>query len=105
MWAVGSSSSLTCHPNRWLPMNKSTSRVTGKQLNELWNVHAAHALYREDGTWYHHLAAFPGALFDRNGYVVFRSREEYERSPYLRHAQDLHVPTGIAAMPNYVRVR
>ena len=79
-------------------------RITGKYLNGLWGVGAKHALYREDGVWYHPLEEFPGALFDKNGYVVFQNREGYISSPYLQHAHDLHVPSGIASIPGYVRV-
>jgi hypothetical protein len=35
-------------------------RITGKILNEAWQVGAKHALYREDGKWYHQLRDFPG---------------------------------------------
>lgn len=80
-------------------------RLTGKYLNALWKVYAKHALYRKDGGWYHHLKNFPGALFDYHGYVLFRTREEYERCPFLRHNQELNVPEGIANIPSYVRVR
>lgn len=79
--------------------------LTGRELNKIWGVGAAHALYREDGKWYHHLVHFPGALFDYNGYVLFRTQEAYTNSPYLSHGHDLHVPDGISKMPSYVRVR
>lgn len=86
-------------------MPSSLKRMTGRYLNSLWKVKALHALYREDGRWYHHLSRFPGALFDANGYVVFRTREEYDRSPYLQHGEDLHVIEGIATMPNYILMK
>ncbi len=73
-------------------------------LNDLWGVGAEHALYREDGRWYHQLKRFPGALFDSNGYVLFQTEEEYQRSPYLQRTQDLHVDRGIVAIPGYVRI-
>lgn len=78
--------------------------LTGKHLNELWGVGAMHALYREDGMWYHQLLEFPGALFDANGYVLFETEKAYLESPYLQIQQDVHVPGGISAMPDYVRV-
>jgi 5-methylcytosine-specific restriction protein A len=86
-------------------MTEPRRSLTGRELNRAWGVGAAHALYREDGKWFHHLQRFPGALFDFNGYVIFRTREDYQRSPYLDHGQDLHVPRGISKMPGYVRVR
>jgi 5-methylcytosine-specific restriction protein A len=80
------------------------SRVTGKALNQLWGVGAVHALYREDGKWYHHLEQFPGALFDKNGYVLFGTRAEYLGCNHLRHGQDLNVTGGIKNIRNYVRM-
>ena len=73
-------------------------------LNELWNVGANHALYREDGKWYHHLTKFPGVLFDANGYVVFESEEDYRTNPYLQIKEDLHVVGGISSIPGYIRI-
>lgn len=81
---------------------RENGRVTGRKLNEELGLGLKHALYREDGKWYHHLAEFPGALFDSKGFIVFHSREEYERNSYLQHGDDLHVPLGISAMPNYI---
>ena len=85
-------------------MANPAKKVSGKLLNDLWGVSAAHALYREDGRWYHQLQRFPGALFDSNGYVLFHTEEEYRSSPYLQLTQDLHVDRGIAAIPGYVRI-
>ncbi len=81
------------------------SGLTGRQLNDEWKVRASHALFHKDGTYYNHLQYFPGALFDMNGYVLFRSEEEYQKSPHLQHGQQLHVPGGISSMPGYVRMR
>jgi hypothetical protein len=78
-------------------------RVTGKVLSDKWNVRAAHALYRENGDWYHRLTDFPGAYFDSSGYVRFETEWEYTNSPYLKIGDTVHVPQGIAAMPGYVR--
>jgi 5-methylcytosine-specific restriction enzyme A len=78
--------------------------LTGKLLNDLWGVGAKHALYREDGKWYHQLLEFPGALFDANGYVIFQTEREYIESPYLQIHEDVHLSKGISSMPNYVRI-
>jgi 5-methylcytosine-specific restriction enzyme A len=85
-------------------MPRRQTIITGKLLNDLWNVGAKHALYREDGKWYHNLADFPGVLFDSNGYVVFQTEEDYRKSPYLRITDDLHITEGIASIPGYTRV-
>jgi 5-methylcytosine-specific restriction protein A len=74
--------------------------LDGKYLNDLWGVGANHALYREDGKWYHQLEDFPGALFDANGYIVFETEEDYLASPYLQIQKDLHIPNGISSIPN-----
>lgn len=81
----------------------SLETATGKALNERWDVHANHALYHHNGRWYHRLNRFPGALFDRNGYVVFETEEAFRNSPYLAITQDVHVPGGISTIPGYKR--
>lgn len=81
------------------------SGFTGRELNDEWKVGARHALFHKDGTYYNHLHRFPGALFDLNGYVRFNSEDEYLKSRFLQHGQQLHVPGGISSVPGYVRVR
>ena len=79
-------------------------KLTGRFLKKKWNVEAKHALYREDGKWYHHLERFPGALFDFNGFIVFETKEEYEACGHLMHGKDLNVTgNGISGIPGYVR--
>ncbi len=48
-------------------------KLTGKDLNEWWGTGAKHALYSEQGKWYHQLTDFPGVLFDGNGYILFET--------------------------------
>jgi 5-methylcytosine-specific restriction enzyme A len=79
-------------------------RLSGRHLNELWQVGARHALYREDGRWYHQLVDFPGALFDANGYVIFETDKDYLESPHLQIQQHIHVPGGISTIPGYAVV-
>jgi hypothetical protein len=81
----------------------SMPRPTGRILNDDWGVGARHALYRKTGDWYMPLTRFPGALCDENGYVVFATKEDYERSPYLGIGVRVDVPSGIANIPGYVR--
>jgi 5-methylcytosine-specific restriction enzyme A len=78
--------------------------LTGKYLNKLWNVGAKHALYREDGKWYHQLTEFPGAFFDASGYVIFETEKDFLESPYLQIGQDVHLTDGISSMPRYIRI-
>lgn len=77
----------------------------GKKLNQEWGVNARHALYRENGTWYHHLQEFPGALFDANGYVLFKTKQDYLNCQYLQLGKQVSCPIGISAIPNYVQVK
>lgn len=82
-------------------------RITGRYLNSKWNVGAIHSLYREDGTWYHHLKHFPGALFDYNGYLLFENKEDYNYycENYFSGKEEIAIPQGISNLPGYVRKR
>src|SRR4030043_1251947 len=71
-------------------------RITGKYLKDLWTVDVAHALYHQDGTFFENLREFPGALFDSNGYIVFKSEREYNSCRYLNIGQKLNVPQRIS---------
>lgn len=77
---------------------------TGNNLNRRWGVGAKHALYSKDGEWYHHLRKFPGVLFDKNGYIIFNTKEEYLSCPYLQHGTTLHITNGIASIPSYKKM-
>ena len=46
---------------------------TGRRLNLEWGVNAKHALFSRTGETYDNLKRFPGALFDKDGYVFFSS--------------------------------
>jgi hypothetical protein len=85
-------------------MAKYHKAVTGKALNAEWGVDAGHALYHRDGNWYHILERFPGALFDPFGYVLFRTRDEFDNCPHLQIGQHVHVPRGISSIPGYRRM-
>lgn len=80
-----------------------SSRDFGAYLNEAWGVRAAHALYIHDGHWYHPLRKFPGALFDRDGYIKFDTEEEYRSCEFLQIRKQVSVPKRISAIPGYVR--
>jgi 5-methylcytosine-specific restriction protein A len=82
-------------------------QVTGSKLNRKWGVKAQHALYREDGRWYHVLKHFPGALFDAHGYIVFQTEHEFRNSSYLSIGDEVNIshPNGISAIPGYVHVK
>jgi len=93
-----------------LPEASDENGITGRMLNREWGVNARHALYRKDGTWYHVLTHFPGALFDSQGYILFRTAEELaarEGHGMLmgREKNWLNVPGGISTMKGYVRIK
>jgi len=87
-------------------MPRRQTTITGKLLNKLWNVGAKHALYREDGKWYHNLTDFPGVLFDSNGYIVFQTEQDYQQNSYLQITEDLHIKggEGISSIPGYIPI-
>lgn len=78
-------------------------QITGKFLNALWSIGAKHSLYSHDGTWYHQLTRFPGALCDSEGYILFPARAAFETCPFLRIHQDVGCHGGIQQIPGYVR--
>jgi len=75
--------------------------MTGYYLNKILSINANHALYHEDGKWYHNLKKFPGVLFDQNGYVLFRDQESYINQPGLQIKKDLFVTYGIESLHGY----
>ena len=75
--------------------------MTGIDLKRILKIDAKHALYREDGKWYHHLKEFPGILFDINGYLLFRSENDYFNNLELQHGIDLHIKNGISSLAGY----
>jgi hypothetical protein len=69
-----------------------------------WGLNVRHALYRKTGTWYHRLIAFPGALLDADGYVIFESEQTFHSCPQLQIGKQIGAPKGIKAIPGYVYV-
>lgn len=84
---------------------KEDRTMNGRQLNEKWGVRAKHALYHKDGVWFNNLERFPGALFDPDGYILFKTEEEYLKCPYLKIGKETNVPKGIYSIPGYVKKR
>ena len=78
--------------------------MNGSYLNKVLQLGAKHALYREDGKWYHNLRKFPGVLFDKNGFVIFHNEEDYKSCSELQIRKDLHVINGIESLGQYKRL-
>src|SRR5262245_8330864 len=79
----------------------------GQYLNKAWNIGARHALYRENGTWYHKLTSFPGALIDANGYILFPTEQDYLECEHLqigRMKNWIVTRNGLAEIPGYKRI-
>ena len=83
---------------------RKVKRVNAKYLNSLWEVGAKKFYYHKDGRWYHCLSKFPGALFDSYGYILFKTREAYERCPQLNRGVELNVSGGISSIKGYVKM-
>jgi len=80
------------------------SNPIGALLNRRWNIGARHALYHKDGTWYHQLTKFPGALCDPFGYVLFHTEAEFRSCEKLRIDQDVNVLGHISDLLGYIRM-
>jgi 5-methylcytosine-specific restriction protein A len=81
-------------------------RKIADELANKYGIVVTQKRYREDGRWYHHLEHFPAAFFDKNGYIIFNTREEYENCPYLSLGKDVNIqPKGISAIPGYILYR
>ncbi len=88
----------------WRKAMKNERSNSGASLNAQWNVGARHALYHTDGTFYMPLERFPGAYFDPNGYVLFRTEVEYVNNGYLDIGKRVNVRGGISRIPGYKRM-
>lgn len=84
---------------------EASNAVTGEQLNKKWDVGARHALYHKDGTWYHILERFPGALFDTNGFVLFKTESDFKHCSYLNIGEHVNVHDGISHIPGYCKFK
>ena len=91
---------------------RAPEKITrAKQLSKLWGVICFDQKYHKDGDWYHVLNDFPGALFDRDGFVLFDTQAEFDRCKHLSIHYDtnsVHVigyePREIKKIENYTRM-
>jgi 5-methylcytosine-specific restriction enzyme A len=80
--------------------------INGKYLNLHWGLGARHALYHKDGSWYHVLERFPGALCDPRGFILFESKQALMNYPGVvtdDPTNTTRVSNGIASLRDYVR--
>ena len=82
--------------------------MTGKQLNTKFKIGALHALYREDGKWYHHLTRFPGVYFDncdgRIGMIKFETENDFKNCKNLNIGETVNIRDGIQQIIGYKKL-
>lgn len=76
---------------------------SGENLRRVWNIPAVQVRYHKDGTFFMPIDKFPAALSDPNGYVLFKTREEYEKAPGLNAGNRINVRPGVWKIPGYVK--
>ena len=90
---------------RKMEMRKNKSN-SGKRLNIKWNIGASHCLYHVDGNFYERLERFPGALCDPDGYILFKTKEDFDSCSYLNIGEKVNVNNRAgcsSSIPGYVR--
>lgn len=79
---------------------------TAQRLKKEWNVRCKDQFYSVTGTHYEKLRNFPGALFDKNGYIVFETEKEFVNYPVTNIQKKLTIRNGgISNIPGYVSVK
>jgi hypothetical protein len=75
-------------------------------LAALRSTNIVQARFHKDGSWYHQLSEFPGALCDPDGFVVFRTQADFLNGDGLVIRQDVHIQGDrtVAALPGYIKV-
>ena len=95
----------TKHEKIQSPSAKRRSRsASGKQLAIREGLNVQSAFYHHEGTWFHRLFEFPAALFDRYGYVVFQSQDDYLNHPQVGGDQHTNIPSEISTFPSYKKM-
>lgn len=74
---------------------------SGEYLKRLWKIQANQVRYHKDGTFFMPVDKFPAALCDPNGYVLFKTKAEYEKSSFLDIGSRVNVRKGISRIPHY----
>jgi hypothetical protein len=60
---------------------------SGDNLKRVWNIPAVQVRYHKDG------------------YVLFKTKEAYEKSSYLKVGNRLNVRNGIWRIPGYIKMK
>jgi hypothetical protein len=78
---------------------------SGENLKKVWHIPANQVRYHKDGTFFMPVDKFPAAFCDPNGYVLFKTKDEYEMSLYIEIGSRVNVRTGICGIPCYVKMK
>ena len=78
--------------------------TSAKTLLVKWDIPANRAYYHHAGTFFMPLEGFPGALCDANGYVLFRTKAEFDSEQRIRVGQRTNVRGGISTLSGYIRM-
>lgn len=81
---------------------------SGRNLNREWKIGAQHCLYHIGGRFYERLERFPGALCNPNGYILFKTKQEFLNSPYLKIGEKVNVESrlgDVEGIPGFVKMR
>ena len=83
---------------------KNTDRDIADKYCRQYGIKVKQARYSIDGRWYHHLTRFPAALLDKDGYVIFETKQDYESCKPLDLKQDVNVRSkkGIKIISGYI---
>lgn len=78
---------------------------SGDNLKRAWNIKADQVRYHKDGMFFMPVDKFPAALCDPNGYILFKTKEEYEKSSHLDLGSRINVRRGIWKIPGYIKMK
>ena len=78
---------------------------SGENLKKVWHIPASQVRYHKDGTFFMPVDKFPAAFCDMNGYILFRTKDEYEMSSYIEIGNRVNVRTGLCRIPCYVKMK
>jgi len=78
---------------------------SGVKLKKEWRIPVIQARYHKDGTFFMPVDKFPAALCDPNGYVIFKTKEEYEKSSDLDIGVRINVKSGICKIHGYIQMK
>jgi hypothetical protein len=76
---------------------------SGENLKRVSNIPAIHVRYHKDGTFFMPVDKFPAAFCDPNGYILFKTKEEYEKSQFLDIGDRINIGRGVWKIPGYIK--